>query len=48
MKSLTEYLSFEVPDRRGYINITGTIEDLVRKSGVQEGLALSMQRRFSY
>src|ERR1043166_5466533 len=40
MKSLTEQLWFEVPDRRGFINITGTIEGLVRKSGVQEGLCL--------
>ncbi len=40
MKSLTEHLWFEVPDRRGYINITSTVEQLVRKSGVQEGLVL--------
>ena len=38
MKSLTEHLWFEVPNRRGFVNITGTVEDLVRKSGVQEGL----------
>ena len=40
MKSLTDYLTFEVPDRRGYLNITDTVEALVRKSGVQEGLCL--------
>ena len=40
MKSLTEQLWFEVPDRRGFVNITGTVEALVRKSGVQEGLCL--------
>lgn len=40
MKSLTEHLWFEVPGRRGYVNITGTIEDLVRKSGVKEGICL--------
>jgi len=40
MKSLTEHLWFEVPNRRGFVNITGTVEDLVRKSGVQEGLCL--------
>jgi hypothetical protein len=40
MKSLTEQLWFEVPNRRGFVNITRTIEDLVRKSGVQEGLCL--------
>jgi secondary thiamine-phosphate synthase enzyme len=40
MKSLTEHLTFEVPARRGFVNITGTVEDLVRKSGVSEGLCL--------
>ena len=40
MKSLTEYLAFEVPDRRGFVNITGTVEGLVKKSGVQDGIAL--------
>ena len=40
MKSLTEHLWFEVPNRRGFVNITDTIEELVRKSGVKEGLCL--------
>jgi secondary thiamine-phosphate synthase enzyme len=40
MKSLTEHLWFEVPSRRGFMNITPTVEGLVRKSGVQEGLCL--------
>jgi secondary thiamine-phosphate synthase enzyme len=40
MKSLTEQLWFEVPGRRGFVNITGTVEGLVRKSGIQEGLCL--------
>jgi secondary thiamine-phosphate synthase enzyme len=40
MKSLTEYLSFEVPGRRGFVNITDDVEKLVRKSGVAEGLCL--------
>jgi secondary thiamine-phosphate synthase enzyme len=40
MKSLTEYLWFEVPDRRGYLNITDTVAELVRKSRVNEGLCL--------
>lgn len=40
MKSLTEHLWFEVKERRGYINITRTIEELVKKSGVKEGLCL--------
>ena len=40
MKSLTEHLWFEVPNRRGFVNITATIEKLAQKSGVQEGLCL--------
>jgi secondary thiamine-phosphate synthase enzyme len=40
MKSLTEYLSFEVPSRRGFVNITEAVEKLVRKSAVQEGICL--------
>jgi len=40
MKSLTEYLFFEVPGRRGFVNITDEVEKLVRKSGVGEGLCL--------
>ena len=40
MKSLTEHLWFEVPARRGFINITPQIAKLVTKSGVREGLCL--------
>ena len=40
MKSLTEQLWFEVPGRRGFVNITDTVAGLVRQSGVQEGLCL--------
>ncbi len=40
MKALTEYLWFEVPARRGFVNITDTVEELVEKSGVQDGLCL--------
>ena len=40
MKSLTEHLWFETPHRRDYLNITSTVEALVHKSGVQEGLCL--------
>jgi len=40
MKHLTDYLWFEVPERRGLVNITPTVEKLVRQSGVQEGLCL--------
>ena len=40
MKSLTEHLWFEVPGRRGFVNMTDTVEALVRKSGVNEGIYL--------
>ena len=40
MKSHTEELWFDVPTRRAFINITPQVEDLVRISGVQEGLCL--------
>jgi secondary thiamine-phosphate synthase enzyme len=40
MKSLTEHLWFEVPTRRGFLNITPQVEALVRRSGIQEGLCL--------
>ena len=40
MKALTEHLWFDVPNRRDYINITNKVEELVKKSGVREGLVL--------
>jgi secondary thiamine-phosphate synthase enzyme len=40
MKSLTEYLEFELPNRRGFVNITDVVERLVTKSGIKEGLCL--------
>ncbi len=40
MKSLTEHLWFQTPHRRDYLNITDKVEELVRKSGVKEGLCL--------
>ena len=40
MKSLREYLTFNVQSRREYINITPEVEAVLRRSGVQEGLCL--------
>jgi len=40
VKSLTEYLVFNVKTRRGFVNITPKIEKLVTKSQIQEGLCL--------
>ena len=40
MKFLTEYLSFNIKKRRGFVNITNDISNLVSKSKVKEGLCL--------
>ena len=40
MKSHTEYLTFNVPARMAFENITPTIEGIVAQSGVREGLVL--------
>ena len=40
MKHLREELWFNVPRLRDYINITPQVEELVRKSGVRDGLCL--------
>jgi secondary thiamine-phosphate synthase enzyme len=40
MKSHTEYLTINHPQRMGFLNITPRIEEIVRKSGIQEGLTL--------
>jgi secondary thiamine-phosphate synthase enzyme len=40
MKSLTDYLWFNTPHRRDFVNITPQVEELVKKSGVREGLVL--------
>ena len=40
MKSLTEYLTFEVQTRRSFVNITPDVRKLVQKSKIREGLCL--------
>ncbi len=40
MKSCREYLWFETKKRRDYINITSQVEQVIKKSGVREGLVL--------
>jgi len=40
MNSHTEYLWFNTPHRRDYINITSRVSEIVSKSGVREGLCL--------
>ena len=40
MKSLTKYMMLNVPRRRMFINITADVENVVKESGIQEGLCL--------
>ena len=40
MKSYRKELSFEVPTRRAFINITPQVEKCLRESGVTDGLIL--------
>jgi secondary thiamine-phosphate synthase enzyme len=40
MKFATEYLWFNTKKHREYINITDQVEDIVGKSGIQEGMVL--------
>jgi secondary thiamine-phosphate synthase enzyme len=40
VKSLTRELTFNVPERMDFINITPQVSQAVRESGVQEGLCL--------
>ena len=40
MKSATEYLWFNTPNQRDYINITDKVADIVATSGIEEGFVL--------
>jgi secondary thiamine-phosphate synthase enzyme len=40
MKSYTEYLTFNLPARMAFENITPQVEAIIKKSGVREGLVL--------
>jgi secondary thiamine-phosphate synthase enzyme len=40
MKSYTEYLIYNIPTRRGFVNITPEVRKIIQKSGVKEGLCL--------
>ncbi len=40
MKSYRKELWMHLPGRRGFVNITGEVQQAVRESGVQEGLVL--------
>jgi secondary thiamine-phosphate synthase enzyme len=40
MKSYRKELWFNIPSRRGFVNITNQVAEAVRESGIQEGLVL--------
>jgi thiamine phosphate synthase YjbQ (UPF0047 family) len=40
MKSYRKELWFQVPARRGFVNITRQVEDCLAESGIREGLLL--------
>ncbi|MBI4559150.1 MAG: YjbQ family protein, partial [Candidatus Hydrogenedentes bacterium] len=40
MKFATEYLWFSTAKKREYINITDQVEEIVKKSGVREGMVM--------
>ena len=40
MKSYRKELWFNLPSRRGFVNITSEVETALRESGIQEGLIL--------
>jgi secondary thiamine-phosphate synthase enzyme len=40
MKAYTEYLTFNIPQRMGFVNITREVEEVLRKARVREGLLL--------
>jgi len=40
LKSYRKELSFNIPSRRGFVNITPEVEVALRESGVREGLVL--------
>ena len=40
MKSFRKELWFNIPSRRGFVNITPQVEECLRESGIQEGLCL--------
>ncbi len=41
MKSFRKELWFNIPTRRGFVNITSQVEEALRESGIREELALA-------
>ena len=47
MKTHTEYLTFNIPSKMAFVNITPQVAEAVRKSGVMEGLVLVNSRHIT-
>lgn len=48
MKTYRKELWFNIPGRRGFINITSQVEACLRQSGIREGLALVNTNHLQY
>jgi secondary thiamine-phosphate synthase enzyme len=40
VKSFREHITLNIPSRMGFVNITSHVEDILQRSGIQEGLLL--------
>ena len=40
MRSFRKELSFNIPSRRGFVNITAQVRECLQESGIREGLLL--------
>lgn len=40
MKSITHYLTLNLPTKTGFVNITPQVQEAIQKSGVKDGLVL--------
>ena len=40
MKYKTEYLTFNTPTKRAFVNVTSNVRKIVEESGIKEGLCL--------
>jgi thiamine phosphate synthase YjbQ (UPF0047 family) len=40
MKSHTEYLTYNVPSRRGFVNMTPEVRKIIQKSGVSKKVSV--------
>jgi hypothetical protein len=47
MKSFTKYLTFNIPARMDFVNITDQVEERLRESGIKEGLCLVKLSHFA-